>query len=187
MDAGSPEDFIRHPVSYPGESILIEEEALEAFAGMVPDDCLKAGAVKGRFMGLWRQVGPPVGWGRTLMETDPAELSVIGKDEGGMGHDEHEVIMPCGDHLGLGGCELPGHPEVETKPQIFREPETELLAVGFGLEKPATLKGGSETGGIGFAEDTGPGMEMDLPDPLSDGGKPLLAVKLDFGKFGHVG
>lgn len=187
MEAGSPEDLIGHPVSDPGEGVLVEKEALEGLAGMAPEDFRETGPVKGRLVGLGRKAGPPVGWGCTLVKADPAKFPVIGKDERGMGEDEDQVIVFARDHFRLSASEVPGHAEVEAKPAIARELETELLAVGLSLQEAAAFEGGSKAGGFGPAENPGPGMEMNGIDGLAKGEEPLLAVKLDLGKFGHRG
>lgn len=187
MDAGSPEDLIGHPVSDPGEGVLVEKEALEGFARMTPEDFREPGLVKGRLVGLGREVGPPVGGRCAPVKADPPEFPVIGKDERGMGEDKDKVIVFARDHFRFAASKLPGHAEVEPEPAIPREPETELLAVGLGLQEAAAFEGGGQAGGLGPAENPGPGMELDGMDSLADGEEPLLAVKLDLGKFGHGG
>ena len=187
MKTGSPEDFVGHPVSDPGESVLIEKEALEGFAGMAFKNFRKAGPVEGGFVRLGREVGPPGGGGRALVKADATEFAVIGKDEGGMGKEEDKMVVLSRDHLGFGASEVPGHAQVETEPGIAGEPETELFPVGLGLEEAAAREAGKKAGGIGPAENPRAGMEMDGGDRFTDGEEPLFAEILDFGKFWHGG
>src|ERR1039458_9203672 len=74
---------------------------------------------------------------------------------------------------------------MNAQPAAFGKAEEQLFAVRFGTEQRRTAQCSLERPGIHSAEDVFVGMQLHGENLLMQAPSPLLAVKFDFGQFGH--
>lgn len=99
MNAGLPEDLIRHPVANSREFGLIQEKGLEGLPRVALQNPVQIALVKGGVLGLRGEIGPPVRRRIPLMKEDFPEHARIRQDQGARFHDQDQMLVPGGDHF----------------------------------------------------------------------------------------
>lgn len=129
--AGAPKDFVGHPVTDAGKTLLVEQRCLEGKARMATEKFAHVSGGESARGDRRRDGCPPIGRFGTAGKEDATELAGIVEDQSAISLVEDEMIVLFGLVGARCDGQFAGHAEVNTEPEVTGEAEEHLFAGGF--------------------------------------------------------
>ena len=194
-----PENLVRHPVTNPGKTFLVEQDRLDWSAAVSPNEQSHERETKLRRMQLGADRAPPSRFLRPLLETDPSKLAGIAKDQRLALLTQDEVIVLSRDKAGRLDPKIPAHPKMNPEPVailsagphdfaiVFCKDEEQLFPFGGGTEQFSADKFVGDALRIGAPENPLLGVKLHRQDSLAEPRVPPFAGEFHLCQFRHRG
>ncbi len=184
-DPCPPENLIRHPVSNPGKAALQEKHSLNRRPGVSPNELAHYALGEFRRMNFRRAFRPPLRRLFPVMETNPAKLPGVAKDQRLQFLLEHEVIVFSWFEPSRLSAQVAAHSEMYAEPVVAREDEQHLFAASDRAEKPLPDELVLQLAYVATAEDPVLAVQSNCEDLLSDPDVPPFPKIFDLGQLRH--
>jgi hypothetical protein len=169
MEATSPEDFIRNPVSHPGKHLLLQEQRLERGLGS-PRRVAGHGVAREPVRDyIGRQLAPPHRDIRAGIEAHGTKHARIAKHEASLGLPDDQVVMATWLMVPAFDQQLPGHTQMHPEARLLKN-EEHLLAPRMDLPEFLPPQTARQRHGIGRAKNARLATAQDLGHAAPDSG-----------------
>lgn len=184
-DPGTPKNFVRHPVSNPGKSVLEKEDRLDRRAAVSPNELpySRFGELNGR--NFWRTRFPPAWRASPMMEADPAELPCIAENKRPLLLSQDEVIMLAGSKISRFHPELAAHSKMNPKPVVAGKNKEHLFAAGRGGAQLLACEATLESCNVRSPKQSLLPVQLYREDLVAHPGVPLFPKIFHLGQLRH--
>ena len=185
IDACSPENLIRHPITDPRKHGLIEQRGLHCEAGVALEKQPQTLQRKFIRCDCRRQSCPPLRRVSPTMEKHATKHTWIAENERLLSLEQRKVIVLAG----LIRCgfdpQHSTHSKMKTEPTATRKTEEQFFPMRLRSQQSSTFHGINEECGLCSAKEASSRVERDATNFLAEPRIPLPPIKLDFRQFGH--
>ena len=185
MNLCAPQNFIRHPITDSGKTILHQQDRFNRRLSVSSQKFIDEFLIETALTYFWNIRRPPVWLALSMMKSNATKLPRIAKNEGLACLFENEMIMFLCAKTGFLDAHFSGHAKMQPEQIIARKFEEHSLSARFRTQQNAIRQMPNECFRVGSAKDPFPRMELYRANVATNTGIPFPPEIFHFGQLGH--